>query len=114
MELNPSYPNAYQWYAHYLLATGCLEEALTAMKRALELDPLSIPCNLGVGWCLYHLRQYDQAIEQYRRTLEIAPQLPMAHYELGLVYQNQKLYPAALAEFKKGYTLSGGASTAVL
>jgi TolB-like protein/tetratricopeptide (TPR) repeat protein len=113
IELNPSYATAHDWYGHCLFAMGRLDEAGRQMQYARELDPLSIPCNLGVGWSFYYARQYDQAIEQYRKTLEIAPNLPMVLYELGLAYLNKGLYQEALAEFQKAYELSGGAPAAV-
>ena len=66
------------------MAMGQLDEAVREMRRAVELDPLSIQCNLGLGWSLYYLRHYDEAIEQYRKIAEIAPNLPMVLYRVGL------------------------------
>src|SRR4029453_14125259 len=70
---NPTYATAYHWYGHCLFATARLEEAAVAMCRAQQLDPLSVPFNLGIGWASYYQRRYDDAIEQYEKTLEIAP-----------------------------------------
>ena len=83
------YATAHYWYGHCLFALGQMENAAQQMQRARQLDPLSVPCNLGVGWAFYYQRNNDQAISaQYKRTLEIAPDLPMVLYESGLVYQN--------------------------
>ena len=114
IELDPCYASAHQWYAHCLMAMGRLDDALHEMGRAVDLEPLSVPCNLGLGWSYYYLRRYDEAIEQYRKVAEIAPNLPMVFYELGLVYQNQKRYPEALAQFEKAFALSGGEAAAVM
>src|SRR6185369_16933063 len=73
IELNPAYATAHQWRGELLMARSQPQEAAVAFHRALELDPLSIPCNLGLGWSHYFSRNYDLAIEQYRSTLEIAP-----------------------------------------
>ena len=83
------------------------------MRRALELEPLSIPCNLGVGWSL-SARQVEEAVAQYRKTLEISPDLPMALYELGLCYQNMRRYDEALAAFQKGHEMSRGEAASVM
>jgi hypothetical protein len=40
------------------------------MSRALELDPLSIGINKDLGELFFYSRQYDRAIEQWRKTLE--------------------------------------------
>ena len=77
IEMRPSCATAHHWYGHCLLAMGRIEEAGSEMRRAQELDPLSIPFNLGIGWSFYYARKYDQAIQQYRKILEIAPNLPM-------------------------------------
>jgi serine/threonine-protein kinase len=111
---NPAYPTAHQWYGHCLFSMGRLDDAAARMRRALELDPLSVPCNLGLGWSSYYARRYDDAIAQYRRTLEIAPDLPMVLYELGLAYQNKGCYDEALAAFERAHTVSGGEAIAVM
>jgi TolB-like protein/Flp pilus assembly protein TadD len=111
---NQAYAVGHHWYGHCLFALGRLEDAAREMRCALELDPLSVPCNLGVGWSLYYARDYDGAIEQFRKTLEIAPNLPMVLYELGLAYQNKGSYDEALATFQKAYALSEGEPAAVM
>ena len=100
-------PTAHYWYGHCLFALGQMENAAQQMQRARQLDPLSVACNLGVGWAFYYQREYDEAIAQYKRTLEIAPDLPMVLYELGLAYQNSGRYDEALAVFEKAYARSG-------
>jgi len=106
--------SAHLWYGHCLFALQRLEEAAREMRRALELEPLSIPCNLGVGWSLYYERKYEEAVAQYRKTLEISPDLPMALYELGLCYQNMRRYDEALAAFQKGHEMSRGEAASVM
>lgn len=69
-ELNPSYAHAHQWNGLNLCAQGRLEEAIAEMKRAQELDPLSLIISTNVGWAYYFARRYDQAIEQHRKTIE--------------------------------------------
>src|SRR2546425_10059278 len=52
IELNPNYPQAHHWYALYLVWTGRTNEGLPEIRRAQELDPLSLPVNMTVGWLL--------------------------------------------------------------
>ena len=83
IELNPNSATAHQWYAEKLAATGRQVEAVAEMKRAQELDPVSLAVGVVHGWVFYIGRQYDRAIEQYRKTLEMDPSFPMGHLYLG-------------------------------
>ena len=69
LELKSSYVMAHEWYAEYLAALGRHDDALAAIKRAQQLDPLSVPVNRAVGWVVYFSRQYDRAIDELRKTL---------------------------------------------
>jgi TolB-like protein/DNA-binding winged helix-turn-helix (wHTH) protein/Tfp pilus assembly protein PilF len=109
---NPGYATARHWHAHCLLAAGRLEEASAEMRQAQNLDPLSLPVNVGVGWCSYFARRYDDAINQYRKTLELEPNFALAHQTLGMALAQKHDYPKAIAEFQTALTLSGGASAA--
>ena len=108
IELNPNYPTAPHWYAVYLMSAGRFDEALAKIRRAQELDPLSLPINMTLGWVLLNARQYDQSAEQLRKTLEMDPNFLLAHHRLGLVYEQQGKYDEAIAEFKQVVTLSPG------
>ncbi len=114
MELNPGYAAAYQWQGELLMGQNRPEQATQAFKRALDLDPLSIPCNLGLGWSYYFSHQYDLAIEQYRKTLEIAPNVPMALYGLGLSYHHKRQPEQGSLEFEKALTFFRGEAAAIM
>ena len=111
IELNANYPTAHQWYAYDLAATGRLNDAITEIKRAHELDPLSIIVNTDVGEFLYFARRYDQAIEQYRKSLEMDPNFVVAHYLLGFAYEQKGLYEEAIGEHQKALALLGNDRT---
>ena len=113
IELNPGYATAHSWYAHYFLARAQPDQALAEMKRAQVQDPLSVVINMGVGWCFYHARRYDQAIEQYRATLDMSPNFADAHGIIGMAYEQKKLYSEAIAEFQKAAALSGNGTFAM-
>jgi TolB-like protein/Tfp pilus assembly protein PilF len=114
IELKPNYAIAYQWQGELLMARSFPEDATGAFRRALELDPLSVPCNLGLGWSHYFSHKYDLAIEQFIRTLEIAPSVPMALYGIGLSYHHKGQHRQGLSEFQKGYISTGGDPAAVM
>jgi tetratricopeptide (TPR) repeat protein len=86
---------------------GRFDEALSEMKRALELDPISLEKTAAIGEVLYHQRRYDQAIEQYRRTLEIDANSGFTHWALGRAFLAQGKYSEAIPEFQTAIPLSG-------
>jgi TolB-like protein/DNA-binding winged helix-turn-helix (wHTH) protein/Tfp pilus assembly protein PilF len=110
IELNPNYANAHHWYADYLSAVGRHEQAVTESKRALELDSLSPIINAWLGWRYFFARQYDLAIEQYQKTLEMDPTFVPAHLVLGQGYEQKSMPEKAIDELKKAVSLSGGSS----
>ncbi|MGI8567374.1 MAG: protein kinase domain-containing protein [Pyrinomonadaceae bacterium] len=107
VEINRSSSDARQMYGLYLSAMGRFDEALVEMRRAQELDPLSLEKVAGTGDILYQQRHYDHAIEQYRRALEMEPNSGFAHWALGNVYVHKGLYEEAIAEYQKAIPLSG-------
>jgi tetratricopeptide (TPR) repeat protein len=46
-------------------------------------------------------RRYDEAIAQYEKALDLNPNLPVIHAELGWAYAMKRMYPQALAEYDK-------------
>src|SRR5260370_41729252 len=86
IELNPKYATAHQWYGDALIQMGRLQEAIAEEKRAVEIVPLSLVINRDLGEALYLARQYDQAIEQYRMTLELYQNFIIVHGCLGVTY----------------------------
>ena len=70
IEINPRYSNAYNWYAsNYLTPLGLHPAAQLQLARARQFDPLSPVINASVGVQLYFDRRYDEAVDQYTKTL---------------------------------------------
>ena len=106
--LNPGSALAHNRYAMYLAAMGRPDDAIAEVKRAQELDSLSPIINTDLGWCLLYAGRGREAVEQFRKTLELDPNYVSAHWGLGASYTQQHLYEDAIAELKKAVTLSEG------
>ena len=65
------------------------------MKKALTLDPLSYPINTGIGHVLYLSRQYDLAIDQYRKVVESDPSFVPARLWFGRPYLQKGMFKEA-------------------
>jgi len=79
-----------------LWRTGKFEESIAEHRRALELDPLSLPVNRNLGLAYYLARQYDFAIEQLQKTREMDPTFVLTREYLGLAYLEKGMYQEAI------------------
>ena len=105
IELNPRYGTAHQWYGGYLAVMGRSDEAIAERKLAQELEPVSLTINFELGLAFYHARAYDQAIEQFQKTLELDQNFPAVLNLLPAVYEEKGMYSQAIAQFKKSIPL---------
>jgi TolB-like protein len=108
VERNPAYAIGHLFYGDLLIAMGRFKEGIAETEKAQELDPLSLIIDAGVGWCFYFARQYDKAIEQLQKTLEMDPHFVNAHAWLGGTYLQQGLFPEAITEIRAANEISGG------
>jgi TolB-like protein/DNA-binding winged helix-turn-helix (wHTH) protein/Tfp pilus assembly protein PilF len=109
--LNPGYATAHQWYAMQLRAVGRIDEALTEIKKAESLDPLSLIISADVADVLFAARRYDDAVQQTRKTLDLDPDFAIAHFEMGQALAQKRTFSAAIEELEKANSLSGGDAT---
>jgi len=101
IELDPNYSIAHQWYAFYLLLMDRQPEALAQLERAREIDPLSLNIGSGFGTYFFFTRQYDRAIEELKKTVEMDSSFAEAHWMLALTYEQQAMYEQSLAELRR-------------
>jgi TolB-like protein/Tfp pilus assembly protein PilF len=106
IELNSSYATAHHFRALNLMAMGQADLAIAEMKKAQALEPLSLIINTNLGWMLYFARRYDQAIEQYQKTLEMDKNFYPARFRLGQAYLQTGSIEEAVKEFEQAVTLS--------
>jgi TolB-like protein/Flp pilus assembly protein TadD len=101
IELKPEYPTAHYRYALLLMTLGRVEEALAEAEQARRLDPTSLHINAVVSLELVSAREYDRAIEQAKKTIELDPGFWMARMGLAGAYMGQARYAQAVAELEK-------------
>jgi TolB-like protein/DNA-binding winged helix-turn-helix (wHTH) protein/Flp pilus assembly protein TadD len=111
IKLNPGYATGHHWYAWHLTALGRNDEAISEMKKAEDLDPLSliISAELAEEFLIAH--RYDEAIKQSRKTMALDPFFAVAHFELGQAFVQKRMYNEAIAELQKAIELSSGSTT---
>ncbi|HXT48455.1 MAG TPA: protein kinase [Gemmatimonadaceae bacterium] len=71
LALAPGNATAHQWHGDNLLALGKGSEAVSEMRKAVELDPLSVPAHTDLGVALFDTRDFRDAIPVARRAIEL-------------------------------------------
>jgi adenylate cyclase len=109
LELNPGYVLAQLDYGYFLYRVrGRHEEGLRAVRRAMELDPLT-------GWLhgsLSHLysssRRYHEALQAANDAIRLDPQSPAGHLNAARAYRGLGRFGEALTHHQREVSLFVG------
>jgi len=108
MELDPSYPPAWQWRGMCSCARGRLSEGLAALQAGAERDPVSLMVNTQLACGLYLAKRYAEADEACSLVLEMEPNFWPARYFRGLTYEQQGRFAQAVRDLQAALDASGG------
>jgi serine/threonine protein kinase/Tfp pilus assembly protein PilF len=100
--LNPNYATAHQWYGSYLAALGRHNEAVVEARTAHELEPFSLTIYSDYVRSLYYAGRLNEAKKESLKLVEMDPNFGRAHYELGLILEEEGKPEEAIAAFKVG------------
>jgi TolB-like protein/Flp pilus assembly protein TadD len=107
LQLNPNDATARQWFANDTLANvGQTEREIAELKRAVELDPLSLVINSNLGVAYIHAGRLDEAIAHLRKTVELDGTFYYARYNLAQALELKGLIPEATAEYQKTMSMT--------
>jgi tetratricopeptide (TPR) repeat protein len=104
LELDPGSSDTHDGLADYLVAMGRFDEGFREMKRAQDLDPLSLIVNTDYCWLLRNAHRYDDALTQCNATLKLDPSYTYALKLVPLLYARKGDY----VEAHKSATRLGG------
>jgi eukaryotic-like serine/threonine-protein kinase len=98
LELNPNFAPAHSLRCTLSLARGQTNDAISHIKRAIELDPFSVIFNIHLVSAYYYSRQYARAQEQMNKVLEIEPSAgSFLKAEIAVNYAQMGSYDQAFA-----------------
>ncbi len=104
-------PNSDNWgYAQFLSSLGRYDEGIQRFKRAQNLDPLTMPLKINIGWTYVDARQYDNAIAQFQSILELEPDQFEAHRGLGTAQIFKGNIEEGIVECQEALKLAGETS----
>jgi TolB-like protein/DNA-binding SARP family transcriptional activator/Tfp pilus assembly protein PilF len=106
IDVGPRYSTAHQWYSNFLTVRARFDEAERAMRRAQEIDPLSLIASAAHGWVLYYAGEFERAAEQCRLTLDLDPDYAVALLWRGWALQELDRVTAAVASLDRAVALT--------
>ena len=98
LELDPNSSSAHEGYSNYQMLTGTMDKGVQEIRRAHELDPLSLHIADTIGWTLSYARRYDEAVDQFRKVLEMNPNYRRSIWGLARTYELKGMYKEAVSE----------------
>jgi len=108
IELNPNSAYAHLFYSNcYLAPMGRMPEAIAENKKALELDPLSLPINNFMGVTYMFAGDYEKSHQQFLRTIAMDPTFPLAHLYFSFLLKTMGRYEEGIEENERSEVLSG-------
>ena len=108
LTLNPSLAQAHQYLSTVLTVQGHLDEAIGASARAAKLDPLSPISSTTLAYRYYYARRFPEALREFRRALELAPDFASAHVGAAQVHRASGRQADALASLERAVPFAGG------
>ncbi|MGD2096492.1 MAG: protein kinase [Desulfobacterales bacterium] len=93
-EFSADFSAALQGMAEELLATDP-PSAKSALLRALEFEPDSVPALLNLGYVYVSENDFPRAIASYRKAAELEPLRPESFFNLGYIYATIEDFPQA-------------------
>ncbi|MGA8160915.1 MAG: tetratricopeptide repeat protein [Acidobacteriaceae bacterium] len=86
--------------AWYLLGKTYLQMSEEALGRINQIDPNSFVAHEVAGEIDESMKNYDGALVEFRKAVELAPQQPGTHLRLGNVYWVMGKWDSAQVEFR--------------
>ena len=108
LDLRPNFADAHFSYSRFLAASGRMGEAVAEIKAAEELDPRSLALKANTALLSYFQGRYDDALTDLVEISRADPKLPMAHWGIGLSYEQKGMGSEALASLEEATRLSRG------
>ena len=106
LELNSNYGDAHHGNAVVLLVLGKTNDAINEIKKALQLDPLSLPINSSAGMIHFCAEKYPESLDYFEKTLEYDPTFQAAIDGKGWVFALTGEMDKAIETFKQLYQLT--------
>jgi serine/threonine-protein kinase len=109
LECDPTYATLHHWYSLYSLTPEHrFDEAEDEIEWAEQLDPVSLPINLGHAQVFQLADNSVDAIAQCNKVLSLDPSYYRAYWFLGLAHNRLNNFTAAIDALETARSRGGG------
>jgi tetratricopeptide (TPR) repeat protein len=105
IERNPAEVSLYLLQGEVLLQNKKLDEAEKVLVHAVEIDQHNVKALSLLAQVQIALGSTEQAISNYKRALDLAPNNVQLYVTLGSVYEKQENWQAAQTVYQKALTI---------
>jgi len=111
--LNPSFAEAYQYKAMFLLSQHKFKEAWVNIKLSLQLDPFSAASGFILGLLLFVQDNFDEALAQMDKVLQVNPDFVEAGNARSWILREKKEFSLAIEAARKFQNVPGNEADAL-
>jgi len=112
LTIDPDSATSYYQLGLRYLRNDEADAAVTALRRAVTMQPGHDAAHLFLGLAYTSLGTYADAEVEYRRAIALRPINPEAYNYLGLVYYQQQRYRQALSAYRQAIAQAPGYAVA--
>jgi len=105
LDLVPHYPHTYEWYSALLISTGRREEGIRSVRKAEDLDPLSLRTKTLVAWTIYQTGDLQAALSKAEEIISLDDTYPQGHLQRGNILIEMGRADEAVAEIERAMDL---------
>jgi len=84
----------------YLLGGAYMKLAEQSLAKLNEIDPDSVLVHEVSGEIMESMKNFDGALIEYKKAVDMAPRQPGTHYKLGNAYWSLSMWDAATQQFE--------------
>ena len=106
-ELEPNSGDIHIEYGRYLACVGRSRESIAEIEQARRIGDSP---GFAIMFALVAAREYDRAINEGNKLIEVEPNQPYTHMYLGMSFTEKGMHDAAIGELEKAASLSKDAT----
>ena len=108
LALNPTLAEAHRHYGWYLFLSNRPDEAVAALRRAREAEPLAPLYASELGWAYWMLRRTEEAQVEAARACELDSDFPVGLFVTGALLRDGGRFDEAIVVHERAAAISPG------
>ncbi|MBI4681927.1 MAG: tetratricopeptide repeat protein, partial [Nitrospirae bacterium] len=99
-------------YAHQMYKRGLVEQALSPLKKSLQMAPEYAPSHNLMGIILWKSGSFKDAVDEFDLAIKLDQNSTHAHFNYGLLLLENEEYDKAEAHIKAAISINGNLAEA--